>query len=90
MKAVRLGPRTAADEVRALVRPYAGGLPVSVYVDDIVLPGEETPELPPPAGSEGPTGAKAAKGAVTSVPLDEVVPPPTAGPTSTEEPGATA
>ena len=32
-----------ADAVRATVSPYAGGLPVSVFVDDIELPGDASP-----------------------------------------------
>ena len=32
-----------ADVVRAAVAPYAGGLPVAVFVDDIELPGDASP-----------------------------------------------
>lgn len=58
----------AADEVRRLVRPHAADLPVSVFIDDIVLPGEEQPELPAagdttpasPGSAPSPTGARSA------------------------------
>jgi hypothetical protein len=32
-----------ADAVRAAVSPYAGGLPVSVFIEDIELPGTASP-----------------------------------------------
>lgn len=32
-----------AEVVRAAVTPYAGGLPVAVFVEDIELPGEASP-----------------------------------------------
>ena len=32
-----------AEQVRAAVAPYAGGLPVAVFVDDIELPGDASP-----------------------------------------------
>ncbi len=32
-----------ADVVRAAVAPYAGGLPVSVFIEDIELPGPASP-----------------------------------------------
>ena len=32
-----------AEAVRAAVTPYAGGLPVAVFVDDIELPGDASP-----------------------------------------------
>ena len=38
-----------ADAVRAAVAPYAGGLPVSVFVDDIELPEERGRQAGPPA-----------------------------------------
>ena len=81
---------SAADEVRKLVQPYAGDRPVSVYVDDIVLPGEETPEPPAQgqAASSGPTGSVSARGnPVVTTPLDEVAPAPT-GSTSAKGSGA--
>jgi hypothetical protein len=32
-----------ADVVRATVAPYAGGLPISVFIEDIELPGTASP-----------------------------------------------